>query len=171
MIRIAITGPECSGKSTLSGELAEHLGVNYIPEYARLYLDKLGKSYLQIDLDSIAQRQQIMIDAVAASEQNYLISDSEMLVMKIWSEEKYNNVSSVIKNLYENQTFDLYLLCKPDIPFVADSQRENPLDRDRLYKIYKSELQKQSVHFVEVKGAQQERLDNALTAISELLSK
>jgi nicotinamide riboside kinase len=112
-----------------------------------------------------------MIDAVAASEQNYLISDSEMLVMKIWSEEKYNNVSSVIKNLYENQTFDLYLLCKPDIPFVADSQRENPLDRDRLYKIYKSELQKQSVHFVEVKGAQQERLDNALTAISELLSK
>ena len=166
MIRIAITGAECSGKSTLSEMLANRLGVGYVPEMSRIYLDDLGRAYEQEDLDHIATKQQMMIDARGASMEDYLITDTEMLVMKIWSEEKYGTISEHIKFLFFNQFFDIYLLCKPDIPYVADHQRENPEDRDRLYEIYKSNLQEMGAHFIEIRGSYQERLEQAIEAIS-----
>ena len=41
--RIAITGPESTGKSMLAEELAAHYETVWVPEYAREYLEILGK--------------------------------------------------------------------------------------------------------------------------------
>lgn len=172
MLKIAITGPECSGKTTLAIALGKKLEINWIPEFARGYLTKLDRPYNQNDLDIIAEQQQKMVDLVERiGKKKYLIVDTEMTVMKIWSTEKYQEVSETITSLWRQQDYDLYLLCKPDIPYVADPQREHPNDRDRLYQIYKSNLESQDAHFVEITGAEQERLNIALTAISKIESK
>ena len=39
MFKIAITGPESTGKSTLAEKLARHFNVDFIPEYSRTYLE------------------------------------------------------------------------------------------------------------------------------------
>ena len=57
IIRIAITGPESTGKSTLARQLAEHYQTTWVPEFARVYLDQLGRPYEEGDLVSIAKGQ------------------------------------------------------------------------------------------------------------------
>ena len=46
MMKIAITGPECVGKTTLSLALAKHYDTHVVSEYARTYLaNKLDDPY------------------------------------------------------------------------------------------------------------------------------
>jgi nicotinamide riboside kinase len=166
MKKVAITGPECSGKSTLAMFLATKLGTNWIPEAARMYLERLGRPYEQKDLDVLAQRQQLMIDSPTVKEVK--IVDTEMLVLKIWSIEKYGNVSALIETLWMNQDFDLYILCKPDMPYEEDELRENPNDRDRLFDIYQAALIEKGVNFIVSQGTVQDRVSEALNAIEQL---
>ncbi|MFT4601969.1 MAG: nicotinamide riboside kinase [Arenicella sp.] len=165
MIKIAITGPECSGKSTLAMFLGKKLGVNWIPEYARSYIDLLNRPYNQEDLDIIARKQQMMIDGAKKSSIKYLIVDTEMLVLKIWSQEKFGEVSLDIESFYGEQDFDLIVLCKPDIPFEEDKQRENPADRDRLFEIYLADLENSGRKYITVSGSILERIDLILDSI------
>ena len=55
MIKIAITGPESSGKTTLCKSLSEHFETPYITEFSRTYLENKNASYKQDDLDKIAE--------------------------------------------------------------------------------------------------------------------
>ena len=48
--KIVIIGPESTGKSTLSAALAEALDTVWVPEYARAYLEGLGRPYEEADL-------------------------------------------------------------------------------------------------------------------------
>ena len=54
---ITIVGPESSGKTTLARQLAADLGCPWVPEYAREYLDGLGRTYEEDDLQIIARGQ------------------------------------------------------------------------------------------------------------------
>ena len=166
MKRIAITGPECSGKSAVALALASKFQINWIPEAARSFLEKLDRPYLQDDLDLIARRQQMMIDGV--KNQDILISDTEMLVLKIWSEVKYGNVSAYIESLWRNQDFDLYLLCKPDIPYEIDPLRENPDNRDELFELYKTALENSNRNFIILSGDLNSRMETAIEKINSL---
>jgi nicotinamide riboside kinase len=166
MIKVAITGPECSGKSALALALASRFQVSCIPEAARTYLDKLDRTYTQDDLDVIARRQQMMINGV--KNQDVLISDTEMLVLKIWSEVKYGKASPYIESLWENQDFDLYLLCNPDIPYEPDPLRENPDNRDELFKLYKTELTNSNKNFIILSENLESRLKWAVDKINSL---
>ena len=57
MKKIVFTGPECSGKTTLSKEIAKHFNLVWVQEYARQYLENLERSYNYYDLKKIAQGQ------------------------------------------------------------------------------------------------------------------
>lgn len=168
MIKIAITGPECSGKTTLAIELGRKLSVNWIPEFARLMINKLDKPYCQEDLDDFAEQQLKVINLVKKSASKYLVVDTEMLVFKIWSQEKYGTVSEFITEAYTNQDFDLIILCRPDMPYEADPQRENPEDRDRLFEVYLTELKKSGAYFIIAESDLKSRVNNCLSIIKKL---
>ena len=57
MTRIIITGPESSGKSTISKELSNYFNFPLIEEYARTYLKKIERGYEIHDLVKIAKTQ------------------------------------------------------------------------------------------------------------------
>ena len=62
---ISIVGPESSGKTTLSVELAKQLGGAWLPEYARSYLS--SSEYTELDLEHITHEQiQREIDFIAS---------------------------------------------------------------------------------------------------------
>ncbi|MEN9700263.1 MAG: hypothetical protein RLZZ301_1461 [Bacteroidota bacterium] len=144
-LRIAFTGPESSGKSTLAEWLATELGSQLVPEYAREFLEQ-QPTYQQADLDLMAKAQ------VARWPKEALIADTEMLVFWIWSMEKYAQVSPLIEELLHAQKFDIYVLCAPDIPWVPDPLRENPNDRQRLFERYKTELEARGLPFIIASG-------------------
>jgi len=159
-VRIAFTGPECSGKSTMAKWLADEYSLKIVEEYAREYLQK-KKGYSIHDLDVIAAEQ-----FVRNSSQGPLIADTEMLVLKIWSEEKYQRVSKNILQLLKQQEFDFYFLCKPDFNWVSDPLRENALDRKRLFDLYEESLKKHKYPYCLLSGPEVERKEIIKTILA-----
>ena len=70
---IVITGPESSGKTTLTKALAKALNTGYTEEYSREYLNS-NSSYRQEDLLKIAQGQ---LQKEKANHNPIAIHDSE----------------------------------------------------------------------------------------------
>ena len=167
--KICIIGPECTGKTVLSEALAKNLDTVWVAEYARAYLNKLNKPYEEADLVKIAHGQLRMEDEWKIDANRYLICDTNLIVIKVWSEFKYGHCSDEILRLLEKSKYDLYLLTYIDIPWIADPLREHPDRREELYNIYLNEMKRQAVPFVEVKGSEQQRLDQALKAIEQYI--
>ncbi|WP_254152619.1 AAA family ATPase [Chryseosolibacter indicus] len=167
--KIAIIGPECTGKSSLSEMLAKHFNTTWVPEYARSYIENLRGPYQQSDLLKIAHGQLRVEDEWAKDANKVLICDTNLYVIKIWSEVKFGSVDPEIINHIQSRKYDLYLLTYVDIPWEDDPQREHPDKREYLYSLYYNELKQQQVPFVEIKGSFEQRRKNAIQAIEKML--
>lgn len=165
MISIVLTGPESSGKTTLAHQLAEHFGTDWVPEFARGYLEKLSRDYVEDDLVEIAKGQVASEMTFAEQNENLLFLDTSLEVLKIWSEVRFGECHPYILENLRQQKHDLYLLCRPDLKWVFDPQRENPHDRWELLKTYRSELTTLNVNFVEIEGIGAKRLKHAVDTV------
>jgi nicotinamide riboside kinase len=165
-MQIAITGPESSGKTTLASSLAKRLEYRYIPEFARHFLEKLNRSYTFSDLDIIAKGQ---IKLWKKSKTKCFISDTELLVIYIWSIYKYGKVSDFIEKALDDQflreKFQIYFVCSPNIPWENDPLRENANERPLILELYIKEFKKRNLDFVLLEGSPEERIDKALSTI------
>ena len=166
-LKIAFTGPESSGKTTMAELIAKAYSTSFIPEYAREFL-KDKTTYTLADLDVIAKQQ---IELCKASKNTLVISDTEMAVMLIWSKEKFKEVSPIIQSYWESQDFDHLFLCAPDIPWEADKLRENPLDRERLFVLYEVVLENSKKPFTILKGTIEQRIIACKKQMELLLKK
>jgi len=158
--KIVVTGPESTGKSTLSKALAQAFDAIWVPEYARKYLDQLNRPYQQQDLLKIA-RGQVESEYQLQQQASINICDTDLTVIKIWSEYKYGNCHPWINEHLRENRADLYLLSYPDLAWEPDPQRENPLDRNELFDLYQSLLMDLQVEYKVIKGVGKERLDHA----------
>ena len=169
MFKIAITGPESTGKSTLAEKLARHFNVDFIPEYSRTYLENFAGQYTENDVAEIAKGQYNLILEEEKKNPKILIADTETIVCKIWVEYVFKHSNETIDEILKKQDFDLYLLCDIDLPWVYDPLRENPNieERKELFDIYKNTLTKMNVPFKIVSGDDEERVNNAINIINK----
>jgi nicotinamide riboside kinase len=166
-IKIAITGPESSGKTTLSESLNHHYyNSMLIPEFSREYLNKLNRKYNYSDLLKIAKGQKKNELISCKKNTRIVISDTCLQVIKIWSQEKFKKCDPWILNKQENYTH--YLLCKPDFPWEFDVLRENPIDRDHLFNIYLNDLKNKP--YTIISGNKNERLSMGKKIINHYLN-
>ena len=182
MIRkIAVIGPESTGKSTLCQQLAAHYQTDWVPEYAREYLTTHGTTYTFESLLDIAKGQIALEEKHIVNLEQHLRSspsapalfiDTEMYVMKVWCEFVYQKCHHWIIDQIVERKYDLYLLCNIDLPWTPDVLREypNPEPRKQLYCIYHDVLVNQSTPWVAVSGNYEERLQSAITAVDKILS-
>ncbi len=169
MYKIVITGPESTGKSTLAKQLADHFNAPLIKEFARVYLTNLSRKYRQSDLLEIAKGQLKLEKEAIIQNAELIICDTSIEVIKIWSEVKYGTCNQSILNIYSKNLPDLYLLMTPDLPWQPDPLRENPNDRDILFKLYKNELISSKTPFLEISGSGNERIKMAIKGIENKL--
>lgn len=165
--RIAITGPESTGKSNLAKSLALHYNTLMVPEFARDYIGSLNRNYEKKDLLTIAKSQFEQEENIVKQADEYLFVDTDFLVMKIWSLHKYSRCDPWIIDKFENHRYDLYLLCDIDLSWQPDPQREHPDIRQYLFDWYFKELTKANVNFEIVKGQGDNRFDNAVKFINK----
>src|SRR5690606_35150104 len=137
--KVVVVGPECTGKSDLSAFLAEHFKTDWVPEYARNYIDNLVRPYNEDDLLTIARGQLRVEDEFARTADKLIICDTNLYVIKVWSEFRFGQCDPEILNEIEKRSYDLYLLTNIDIPWQDDPQREHPQQREELYDIYLKE--------------------------------
>ena len=174
MLRVSLTGPESTGKSTLAAQLAAHYGTSFAPEFAREYLADSGPHYSAPDLEEIA-RGQLAAEAAAVAEaqargHRVVFFDSDLLVIKIWFEHSFGSCPEWILQAIAGQHYDLVLLMGVDVPWQPDPLREHPHLRQHFYDLYQRELREQMSNFAEVAGSYDRRFAQACFLVDELLS-
>lgn len=173
MINIAVLGPESTGKSTLCKALSEHFEISYTNEYARTYLNQIGRNYKYDDLISIAKGQEKLINEGLGNAKELFISDTEIITIKVWSEVKYGTSDLEINDMIDDQNFNLYLLCSADLPWEYDSLRETPElnKRKKIFKLFKFFLELHNCDYEVVSGKNEERTKMAIKHINSILDR
>lgn len=163
--RIAIIGPESTGKSALCQQLATHYQTEWVAEYARYHLDELIRPYEQKDLKVIAEGQLKWEEKKEKSARDFLFCDTNLIVIKIWSDHKYGNTDPWIEEQLEKRSYDFYLLNDIDLPWQPDPQREHPDQRQYFFDKYEDYLKKQSLPYAVVSGLDGNRKESALRSL------
>ncbi len=172
IIRIALVGPESTGKTTITKELANYYNTTWVDEYAREYIGNLNRKYTKNDVEIIAQQQLIQEEIAAQKAKNLLFCDTNLLVTKIWCEYTLKEHSEIINKNYKPDTYRLHLLTDIDIEWQTDPQREhqNKADREQLFEAYKKVLENNHSPYAIIKGVGKARLENAIEKIEQLIS-
>ncbi|MEZ4809558.1 MAG: DUF4301 family protein [Allomuricauda sp.] len=174
LIKIVLFGPESTGKTTLAQELAEHYQTQWVPEYAREYLqgkwNREQKTCEPKDLMPIAYGQMHLENELSKRANQVLICDTDLLETKVYSEAYYvGHCDPVLEKYALRNTYDLYLLTYIDIPWEKDDLRDKPDERERMFAYFKETLEKYHRNFVILKGDRKSRFSTAIKHIDKLL--
>ncbi len=167
--KIAVVGPESTGKSELSAQLARNYDTEWVPEFARFYLDRLDRPYEQSDLLEIAKGQIQWEEDKLLYANNFLICDTNLIVIKVWSDHKYGNTDPYIEEKLNKIKYDLYLLANIDLPWRDDPQREHPTLRKYFFEVYENYLKQHQLPYQVISGIEENRTANAVEAIEHFL--
>ena len=168
--RILILGPESTGKSTLAEMLAQHYVEPWVPEVAREYLEKLDRPYTYEDLLQIGKQQMNLEDELALTATRFLFCDTDLRVIQVWSQHRYGKVDPWVLEEIARRTYDLILLCAPDLPWQEDPLREHPeLEMREAFFAKYLQLTKQSgFPFKIIAGDPVKRMSTGVEAIQSL---
>lgn len=171
MIRVVVTGSECTGKTTLAHTLAERYGTVCVPEYARRFVVEKGTAPDFEDVETIARGQIALEDEHAASAPRLLIQDTDLLSTVVYSAHYYSDCPGWIELALRERAADLYLLAGIDVPWVPDgNQRDRGDRREEMQDLFRSALVVRGFRFAEIRGSPDERLILAASAVDELLA-
>lgn len=162
--KIVVTGPESTGKTMLSEALSNSLNALLLPELARGYIEGLKRPYTYADLELIA-RQQVQQEArlTESAGSGILVMDTWLIITKVWFDVVYGKIPEWVNEYISSSKIDLFLVCKPDLPWIPDSVRENGGEmRLRLFDRYCCEIENQGFKYEIVEGIGEARLHNAL---------
>lgn len=167
--RVVLTGPESTGKSVLSQQLAQYFQTNFVEEYGRTYVEKHGLDCDMLDLTHIAAGQLMYEDLAARKANRVLFCDTDLIVTQIWSEIFLNHhCPQWIIEVNHQRHYDLFLLMDVDIPWVDDGTREFSAIRQQHFFRIKEELESRNLPYVVISGNFKERFENAVKAVERL---
>lgn len=168
--RIAIIGPESTGKSWLAQKLATHYNTRMVDEYARSYFKNREFKYTAYNLVEIAKDQLKYENDIAKYCTDLIFCDTDFIVLKIWSQVVFNFVPDWIENQVVNHTYSLYLLCNLDVDWEPDTLRNNSHNRQYIYNLFVKELERNNVNYRVVVDIDDNRLKNAINFVDELMN-
>ncbi|TCK83173.1 AAA family ATPase [Albibacterium bauzanense] len=170
IIKIAIVGPESTGKSSLTKQLADYFETLLVPEFAREYCKDLHRNYtledeINIFHGQIASEKRI----IKSAKKDFIFCDTMVLTVKIWCDHLFGSTpKEVLKGIAE-QSYDLYLLMDIDLPWQEDELRDFPTLREHFMEIWHQELQALSANYKIVSGTGDQRLLNAKDIVQQFL--
>ena len=174
LLKVVLFGPESTGKTTLARALARHYQTEWVPEFAREYLqdkwDRTGEICSPEDLPPIAAGQMGLENKLTLTANQLLVCDTDLLVTKVYSEAYYEGFCDpeIEKYAFQN-TYDLYLLTGIDVPWAADDLRDKPSERKEMFALFQAALEHNNRRFIILKGSPEKRLKKAIDHIDKLL--
>jgi len=173
IIKIALFGPESTGKTTLAIQLAAHYNTVWAPEFARDYLqEKWDKSQLICDINDmlpIAYGQVQLENKKLAVANKYLFCDTNLMVTKVFSEVYYNYCDPLLDKAAQEHKYDLFFLTDIDVPWKKDDLRDRPEGRETVFEVFKQALIEAKKPFITLSGDKDLRLEKAISIIDDLV--
>ena len=176
-IRVCVVGAESTGTTTLSRDLAAHYLTVWVPEYGRLYTERLQEQGVNTfayqwrteEFVHIALQQQEDEDRLAEKANRILICDTDALATCIWHQRYLGTWSKQVEEIANRRRYALYLLTNCEIPFESDGVRDGQHIRPWMTKRFSEELTQRGCPWILLKGAREERLKRAVAEIDRLL--
>lgn len=162
MVKCGLTGTSCSGKTTLSKQLAKYFNFQLIPEIARRYKKEELHDIKNERIEYNLILQQIDLEIFA---KNNIITDRTIIDPYIYLERKGYKPRLHLLNLVRNwsQNYDIIILCRK-LPFIDDHFREDNLDiENEIISFMKNNL----IEFEIVEGNESERFEKAKEIINK----
>ena len=172
VIKIALFGPESTGKTTLANELAKHFDTVCVPEFARDYLQEKWDKTAQIcDIDDmlpIAYGQTQLENELLSKANKFLFCDTNLMVTKVFSEVYYNHCDPLLDDAAKTHEYDLVFLTDIDVPWKKDDLRDKHQNREAYFEVFKQTLIDNNKPFITLSGNEELRLKNAIQIVTDL---
>jgi NadR type nicotinamide-nucleotide adenylyltransferase len=169
IIKIAVVGPESTGKSTMSAYLANHYHTVWVPEFAREYCEKLTEPPTWQDEINMFYGQLALEEEYLPKANKLLICDTTFITVKIWSDYTFGRSPQEVIDELPKHPYDLYLLLDIDLPWEEDPLRDFPHLREHFMEIWHKELKELNANYIVISGEGTERYDSAVNAIDRFL--
>jgi len=169
--KIAVVGPESTGKSTMSAYLAKHYNTVWVPEYARDYCAKLTEPCTWQDEINMFYGQLDLEAEMLPLANELLVCDTTFITVKIWSDYTFGRSPQEVLDKLSQHPYDLYLLLNIDLPWEEDPLRDFPHMREHFMEIWVKELQALNANYTLISGTGDERYADAVKAIDGFLVK
>ena len=166
-VRVVVTGPECTGKTTLAADLARTFDAPWLPEMARTYAAEraaIGQLLTATDVDLIAQRAIVSEDAALTAQPPLLVLDTDLLSTVTYARHYYGASSAWLEGEARARLAALYLLCAPDLPWTPDGIRDRPEQREELFAEFERTLSEFRADVIVIRGTGGRRRDAAIHA-------
>lgn len=164
--RIVLTGPESTGKTTLARALAAELQGPCVPEASRLLAEAMAPEPLSAaTVEPIARLTMRMADEALAHAPEFAVFDTDLVSTVVYARHYYASCPEWIVQEARARRAECYLLCLPDLPWVADGVRDQPMARESLLASFREVLHEIGADAVEIHGVGEARLSEARAAV------
>lgn len=171
--RVAVIGPESTGKTTLSQALAAHFQTHWVPEYMRGYCQALWDESQQIcrreDLLPIAQGQMESENRLAQTARDVLICDTCLWELVVYAYLYFGECPRDLEAAALASHYDTVLLTDIDVPWIADDLRDKPHEREKVLALFQDFLNRNRIAFTLLSGSHEQRLQQAVRLIENAL--
>jgi HTH-type transcriptional regulator, transcriptional repressor of NAD biosynthesis genes len=172
--KVVVVGTESCGKSTLVRNLAALYNTVYVEEAGRTYYERLGDCEnitLPADFPEIAIQHKYQEMQQLNKANKVLFIDTEAIVTQYFSMLYVNKHQPVLDQLAFLQEYDLWLFLEPDVKWVDDGTRSfgEQSVREANNAALKKLLNEAGINYVPISGNYQERLEQVITLVDELL--
>ncbi len=169
--RIVLTGPECSGKTTLAAVLAAHFGAPWVPEAARRYVETTTGPLSAATVEPIGRLSMRLEDDALGDAPPLLLRDTDLVSTVVYARHYYGQCPPWIEHEARARRADLYLLCRPTFAWTPDGVRDRPTRREELFADFTTALKAIDARIVEISGEGLARTALARRAVSVLLAE
>lgn len=175
--RICIVGAESTGKTTLAQCLSDYYKTKWVKEFGRQYCEEKWKddiitnNWASDEFVKIALEQIRREDILAREANKVLICDTDAFATSIWHERYLGSQNKEVQTIANSRHYDLYLLTGDEIPFVQDGLRDGESIRHWMHERFVRELSSSSKSWKLVSGTHENRMEQSIKNIDEILMK
>ena len=174
IIKVVINGPESTGKTTLTKQLAEYFNTEYVPEFARNYLQEKWDLKKEVcskeDLLVIVKEQVNLENELSSKANKVLLLDTNIITTVNWSITHFDGFCDPwIQKQSELLIYDHYLITNIEIPWVKDDLRDRPNARESMLSSLINQHDIRGLKYSIISGDIDERRNQSIDFIKNLI--
>jgi len=174
IIKVVINGPESTGKTTLTKQLAKYFNTEYVQEFARDYLQEKWDLKKEVcskeDLLVIVKEQVNLENKLSSKANKVLFLDTNIITTINWSITHFDGYCDpwIIKQA-EFLKYDHYLITNIDIPWIKDDLRDRPNERESMLSSLINQHDIRGLKYSIIFGDKDERKSQSIDIIKNLI--